>query len=173
MQRHVGLCRVRRNRRIKFPSQLNGVESRIAPASDVHLVVDDTVGHAAGRMWKWHGCGEISPAVRDRVVGPRPGLFAAEESGVIPADNVNLASTWDVAGRHEGAYVRHGSAGGPTVGGDVIDLGVVEKDVVNILTAEHVNLVGSRIIHCNMPEGSQRYVRPGVPAVRARIVTVY
>ena len=63
---------------IVCPGKVNNRIASIAPSCNVHLVVDDSIRSAAYRVRNWRACGEVGPAIRDRVVLPRVGLSGVD-----------------------------------------------------------------------------------------------
>src|SRR5207245_1059697 len=100
-------------------------------------------------MREWRGASEVGPAVCHRVILPCIGLGAGYLPGVVPADDINLASARAVAASRKAAHVRHGRAGAPCIGRDIINPGdIVVGAAYGVFTAEDVDIVRSWVLDC-------------------------
>ena len=134
------------------------------------MAIDDARGHATCRMWKIQSRGE---GVCDGVVFPRVRLGAGYISGVITADEIDLAVGAVVTGTHKAAHVRHVRARAPCVGGDIVDSGGVAIHAGDgIFATKYINRVGRRVINRGSHDDCVGHGRQRSPRVGNRIVAV-
>ena len=125
-------------------------------------------------MREWRGSSEVSPAVSHRVVLPRVGLGAGDLSRVVAAEDIDLASGRDVAASRKAVHIRHVRSGGPGVSRNIVDpVDVVVEAAYSVFTAEHVNLVRRRVIHCGSHDCCLRHVCHRSPGVGYGIIAIH
>jgi hypothetical protein len=133
------------SRDVIAPDEVNNCVSRIAPARQVKVAVDNARRGAAYRVGNRCALGE---RIRDGIILPCIWLGTADVPCVIATDQVDLAVGVVVSRSHETAHIWHIRAGGPCAGGNIVNPGdVVVGTAYGIFAAKNVNLVGWRVIN--------------------------
>ena len=118
--RHLHLLRPRVSSDVVVPDEVDNCISRIAPACQVKVAVDDSKGSATYCVGDRCALGERGS---NRVILPGIRLGAGNIASIVPTNQIDLTVSTVVTRSHKAAHVWHISTRAPCLRGDVIDSG--------------------------------------------------